>query len=189
MSRDDLIPERVLAKDGTSVIRWVKPGKKKTAKSSKLPAPGIFQNSADNKGGLLSAGTTKKEKREQKAARHAEHTRQMDYIQTEARLRMKYQGNKYFSSSDVSEVLKALREDGQQDPSGIVDEDLLISYAEFKEFAWKQHSGDEAYSATGAVSNEVFRQQVTRLAGRYVTHPEERESLARAVRNGSYSHA
>jgi hypothetical protein len=112
----------------------------------------------------------------------------LDYIQTEAKLRLKYKGSRYFTGSDVSEVLKALREDGQADPENIVDEDLLISYAEFKELAWNQYSENEGHSSLRIGSSEGFRQQVTKLADRYVTHPEEREALARTVRRGIYEY-
>lgn len=182
MSKSNLIPERVLTKDGNSVIRWVKADKKKSSKSGSLPAPGLM--------GQHSAGDTfpKKEKKEQKAARKAENARQLDYIQTEAKLRLKFKGNRYFTGSDISEVLKALREDGQSDPEYIVDEDLLISYAEFKELAWQQHSEGDGYISQRIGDSEAVRQQVNKLAKRYVTHPEERESLARAVRRGEYEY-
>lgn len=197
MSRDDLTPEHVTTKDGNHVIRWKKRDKKRDASTGNIPAPGAYQRGTDKEKNKQKkheqdigsrSSSPKGEKKAQKAARQAENARQWDYIKTEAKLRLRYKDNPNFSGSDVSSVLKALRESGSEDPESIVDEDLLVSYAEFTELAWKPYFENNDPSTAGLLSSESFRPHVTKLAAHYVTHPEDREPLARIVKRGIYDY-
>jgi hypothetical protein len=177
MSRTHLVAEQRPTKDGLIVTRWVKDDKKagkKSGKNSSLPAPGIVRTKDDSK--------------EHKAVRKAENARQLDYIQTEAKLRIRYKGHRDISGMEVSGVLKALREGGYEDPSSIVDEDLLISYREFRDLAWTPYNENKDHSIELLNDSELFRTQVNKLSAHYVTHPEDRERLAKVVRSGVYDH-
>lgn len=180
MGRTQLVPEQRPTKDGILITRWVKEDKK-PKKSSRLPAPGL--NVKDDGAKLL-----KEQKKAQKAARLAENARQMDYVQTEARLRIKYRGHHSISSVEVTGVLKALREDGVEDPSSIVDESLLVSYREFRDLVWTPFNGNKDHSIELLNDSEVFRTQVNKLSAHYITRPEDREKLVRIVRGGVYDY-
>jgi len=196
MNRDNLVPEQRPTKDGTLVTRWVKnekKNKKKPGKSTSLPAPGLVRQRAEvgnpeHREIAKKISLQKDEKKRQKAVREAENFRQLDYIKTEARLRLKYKDSKRISSVEVSGVLKALREGGFEDPSEIVDEDLLISYAEFTDFAWTPFHENDDLSIAELNYSELYRPHVTKLAAHYVTHPEDRETLAKLVSRGIYDY-
>lgn len=184
MSRTQLVPEQRPTKDGLLVTRWVKEGKKAKKQSSlsgSLPAPGIALQ-------MPAVTRPKGQKKAEKEARLAENARQMDYVQTEARLRIKYRGHHTISSVEVSGVLKALRDEGVEDPSSIVDEDLLISYREFRDLVWTPFHENKDHSIELLNDSEIFRSQVNKLSAHYVVRPEDRERLARIVRSGVYTH-
>lgn len=183
MSKTQLVPEKRPTKDGVLVTRWVKEGKKakkKAGLAASLPAPGISPQ--------IEAPDLKGQKRAQKEARLAENARQMDYVQTEARLRIKYRGHHSISSVEVSGVLKALRDEGVEDPSSIVDEGLLISYREFRDLVWTPFHENKDHSIELLNDSEIFRSHVNKLSAHYVVRPEDRERLARIVRGGVYNH-
>jgi hypothetical protein len=182
MSRTHLVAEQRPTKDGHLVTRWVKDEKKagkKSGKRSSLPAPEIVQTTDSS---------LKHQKKVQKAARLAENARQLDYIQTEAKLRIKFKGHRDITGMEVSGVLKALREGGFEDPSNIVDEDLLISYREFRDLVWTPYNENKDHGIEVLNNSELFRTQVNKLSAHYVTHPEDRERLAKVVRSGIYDH-
>jgi hypothetical protein len=188
MSRTHLVAEQRPTKDGHLITRWVKEdkksGKKKASKSGSLPAPGIVRQDV----AYGDAVQPKEASKAQKAARKAENARQLDYIQTEAKLRIKYKGHRDISGTDVSGVLKALREGGFEDPSSIADEDLLISYREFRDLAWTPFNENKDHSIELLNDSEIFRTHVDKLSAHYVTHPENRERLARIVRGSVYDY-
>jgi hypothetical protein len=197
MSRTHLVAEQRPTKDGLLVTRWVKEEKKagkKSGKNNPLPAPGIAGHLTDSDkkkdAARLSIKMTspKDDSKGQKAARKAENARQLDYIQTEAKLRIRYKGHRDISGMEVSGVLKALRDGGFEDPSNIVDEDLLISYREFRDLAWTPYNENKDHSIELLNDSELFRTQVNKLSAHYVTHPEDRERLAKVVRSGVYDH-
>lgn len=193
MSRTHLVAEQRPTKDGIIVTRWVKGDKKaskKSGKNSSLPAPGIMSHLTDTGKQSNALGITrpKDASKEQKAARKAENARQLDYIQTEAKLRIRYKGHRDISGMEVSGVLKALRESGYEDPLSIVDEDLLISYREFRDLAWTPFNENKDHSIEVLNDSEIFRTHVNKLSAHYVACPEDRERLAKIVRGGIYDH-